>query len=86
MQPEATLSCQAINEKFLDLAIRAQLFSCLERRSSLSWSWKSPSLTLVSRNLAMSYQDSDLAVYGQTLIIHSTPSKLFPNVCVETSF
>lgn len=34
MQPEATL-CQAINEKFLDLAIRAQLFSCLERRSSL---------------------------------------------------
>ena len=33
----------------------------------------------------MGYQDSDLAVYGQTLIIYLTPSKLFPNVCTETS-
>lgn len=41
-------------------------------------------LTLVSRNLAMGYQDSDLAVYGQTLIIYPTPHKLFPNVCMET--
>lgn len=41
-------------------------------------------MTLVSRNLAMGDQDSDLAGSGQILVIDPTPGKLFAGVCMET--